>query len=182
MELDKAKGGTGSGWVLKDGNGKTLRRFYSTTGGSVDLYSYYKDGVEVYRETVSGGARQPNQFRWINAGGSKWGVDLDGDGKIDRWQAISVEEVSQELMRALATRDAKRLEALVVTDADLAALGLGGPAAETIRAKRKEMAKKFEATRRQAEEAGRQGQLAACGDDGPGAAAGPGRWGPRPTS
>ena len=146
VELDKGAGG-GSGWVLKDGSGKMLRRFYSSTrGGAVDLYSYYKDGTEVYREVVSGGARQPNQFRWINAGGSKWGVDVDGDGKIDRWQAISVEESSQEMMRALATRDQKRLEALLVTDSDLAELGIAGDMADGIKAKRKEIAKKFEAT------------------------------------
>ncbi|MBY0232217.1 MAG: redoxin domain-containing protein [Gemmataceae bacterium] len=146
VELDKGKDG-GSGWVLKDGAGKTLRRFYSSTPrGAVDLYSYYKDGAEVYREVVSGGARQPNQFRWINAGGSKWGVDVDGDGKIDRWQSISVEEVSQELMRAIGTKDQRRLEALLVTDADLAELGIAGDLADGIKARRKEIAKKFEAT------------------------------------
>src|SRR5207248_8612654 len=68
VELDKGK--TGSGWVLKDGAGNLLRRFYDSNGdGHVDVWSYYKDGVEVYREVDTTGGRKPDQFRWLNAGG-----------------------------------------------------------------------------------------------------------------
>src|SRR5438874_1720331 len=69
VDAEKARAGTGSAWVLKDANGKLLRRYFSSTGKAVDLYSYYRDGVEVYREVVSPGATKPDQFRWVNAGG-----------------------------------------------------------------------------------------------------------------
>src|SRR5581483_4293249 len=50
VELDKgSKAGT-SGWVLKDGKGRPMRRFFDSTGTNrIDIWSYYKDGEEVYR-------------------------------------------------------------------------------------------------------------------------------------
>jgi len=145
VELDKGKGG-GSGWILKDGSGKTVRRFFSSNGRSVDTYSYYKDGVEVYRESVSSGSRVPDTFRWFNSGGSKHGVDDDRNGTIDTWKAISPEEVSQEVLRALATRDLRRLEALLITDDDIRTLGLSSDMAESLKGRRKGIKAKFEAT------------------------------------
>ncbi len=144
VEMEKTKSGVGSAWVLKGPDGRMLRRYYSSSGKNVDLYSYYKDGVEVYRETVSPGATKPDGFRWINTAGSKHGVDVDKDGKIDTWQSISVEEVSQELMKALATKDLYRLQALLVTDADLAHLGITGEMAESIKSKRKDIKTRFD--------------------------------------
>ncbi|MFO0841084.1 MAG: thioredoxin-like domain-containing protein [Gemmataceae bacterium] len=145
-KVELVKGKTGSGWVLKDGQGKLLRRFSSSDGRSVDTYSYYRDGVEVYREVVSPGAARPDNFRWLNAGGSKWGVDEDKNGTIDTWKAISAEEVSQEVLKALATRDVRRLEACLLTDQDIQALGLPTELAEDIRARRKGLKAKFDAT------------------------------------
>lgn len=145
VEMEKARAGAGSAWVLKGPDGKLLRRYFSSTGKNVDLYSYYRDGVEVYREAVSPGAAKPDHFRWINSGGSKHGVDLDRDGKIDTWQAISVEEVSQELMKALATKDLYRMQALLITDADLTYLGVPAEMAEAIKARRKDVKARFEA-------------------------------------
>ncbi len=145
VELVKGQGG-GSGWALKDGQGKLLRRYFSSDGRSVDTYSYYRDGVEVYRDIVSPGSRAPDQFRWLNAGGSKWGVDEDKNGTIDTWKVISAEEVSQEALKALATRNLARLEALLITDDDIRTLGLPADLAEEIRGKRKGIKAKFEAT------------------------------------
>src|SRR5262245_3597760 len=62
-KVELAKGKSGSGWTLTDGQGKLVRKFYSSDGRNVDTYSYYRDGVEVYRELVSPGARAPDQFR-----------------------------------------------------------------------------------------------------------------------
>ena len=67
--------------------------------------------------------------------GSKWGVDLDGDGKIDSWTVISPEEVSQELLAAVLAKDQKRFEALLMLTADLDALGLPAAEAQRIQAK-----------------------------------------------
>jgi hypothetical protein len=145
VDLDKEKSG-GSGWVLKDGTGKLLRKFYSHNNRDIDTWSYYADGVEVHRQIDTTGSGRPDQFRWLNSGGSKWGVDIDKNGTIDTWKVISPEEVSQETLRALATRDLARLSALLMTDEDIKALGLPADQAEAIREKRKGLKEKFEAT------------------------------------
>src|SRR5262245_26067856 len=43
VELVKERQG-GSGYTLKDGAGKLLRRYYSANGRNIDTWSYYKDG------------------------------------------------------------------------------------------------------------------------------------------
>src|SRR5262249_47181010 len=137
-KVEAAKwGNSGSGWMLKDSQGRPLRRFYNTRytdpkdGTRMDVWSYYKDGVEVYREWASKNGDAPDQFRWLNAGGMKWGVDHNKDGKIDSWKMISAEEVSQELLQAVAARDYARLEALLISEAEIKMLDL--PAAEAKR-------------------------------------------------
>src|SRR5262245_38207850 len=75
VELAKASGG--SGWVLKDPAGRPVRHFHASNDRSVDTWSYFKDGVEVYREVDTTGSGRPDQYRWLNGGGSKWGVDVD---------------------------------------------------------------------------------------------------------
>jgi hypothetical protein len=144
--VELAKGTRGSGWVLKDAAGKTLRRFYSHNGRDVDTWSYFADGVEVHRQVDTTGSGRPDQYRWLNTGGSKWGVDIDKDGTIDTWKVISPEEVSQEALRALATRNLARLSALLMTDEDIKALGLPAEQAAAVREKRKGIKEKFEAT------------------------------------
>ncbi len=144
VELDK--GTRGSGWVLKGPDGKLIRRFYASNDRNIDVWSYYRKGVEVYREVDTTGSGRPDQYRWINAGGSKWGVDQDKDGKIDYWRVISPEEVSQEVLRALATRNFARLQALLITEEDIKALGLTAEHADALRQRRKGMKERFEAT------------------------------------
>src|SRR5262249_10925867 len=122
------------GWLLRDGSGRPLRRFFDTNGDmKIDVWSYFKDGVEVYREIDTQGTGRPNQYRWLNSGGSKWGVDLDGDGKIDTWKSISAEEAGQEMFQALAARDTGRFKALLLNDTDLRTLKLPAGEADRIR-------------------------------------------------
>ena len=65
-------------------HGQTLCRFVSTTGtGRINIWQYYKNGMEIYREIDSKGTGRPDQFRWINDGGMKWGIDLNGGGEVD---------------------------------------------------------------------------------------------------
>ncbi len=125
VELEKARVGRGSGWLLKDGKGNTLRRFFDTNGDNrIDIWSYYLNGAEVYRETDINFNDKADHYRWLNAGGTKWGLDLNEDGKIDTWKQISAEEVSQEILQAVAKKDYSRLQALMLTDADFKALDL----------------------------------------------------------
>src|SRR5919204_6990193 len=89
VELVTGKNG-GSGWLVRDSRGRPLRRFFDTNGDKhIDVWSYYLDGVEVYREIDSTFENKgPDQYRWLNSGGMKWGLDTNRDGKIDTWKAI----------------------------------------------------------------------------------------------
>jgi hypothetical protein len=131
-----ANGKATTAWVVKDGRGNVLRKFHDTTGnGGVNMFAYYKDGEEVYREIDTNGKGKISQYRWLNSAGSKWGLDIDEDGKIDGWLVISAEELSQEVLQAVVAKDQKRLEALMMTPADMNALGLPPGEAGRIRNK-----------------------------------------------
>jgi len=131
-----ADGKTVTAWVVRDAQGRVVRKFHDTTGGGgVNLFSYYRDGEEVYREMLNPKTKAIDQFRWVGLTGSKWGVDLDGDGKIDTWNAISTEELSQELLAAVVAKDARRFEALLINKSDLELLGLPKDEADRIQAK-----------------------------------------------
>jgi len=112
----------------------------------MDVWSYFLDGQEVYREIDTNFDKKVDQYRWFGPGGMKIGLDLNQDGKIDRWEAISPEEVSQEILAAVVNRDFERLKALMVNDADLKSLEL--PTAEIARIKEKmaQAPEKFNAT------------------------------------
>lgn len=143
VELVKGAG-KASGWLLSDPNGQPLRRFFDSNGDvKIDIWSYYKDGVEVYREIDSNFNGKADQYRWLNGGGTKHGVDVNEDGKIDGWRAISPEEVAQELIASLATRDAVRFQALLCSDAELR--DLPQREADRVKEARKTAAAKFEA-------------------------------------
>ncbi len=139
LKVESVKGANGgNGWMLKDANGRPLRLFFNTSPTAAhnvpDVWAYYKDGVEVYREFESetkAYAGKPDQFRWLNGGGMKWGVDEAKEGHIKHWKMISAEEVSQEILQALAGKDFARLQALMITDAEMTQLGL--PADEVTR-------------------------------------------------
>src|SRR5207245_7871750 len=60
----------------------------------IDVWSYYKDGKEVYREIDSTFTGKPDQYRWFNDGGAKWGVDETKDGKIKFWKVIEIGRAS----------------------------------------------------------------------------------------
>ncbi len=132
---------------------RPLRLFFNTnptaTHNVPDVWSYYKDGVEVYREFESetkNYAGKPDQFRWLNGGGMKWGVDEAKEGHIKHWKMISPEEVSQEVLQALATKDFARLQALMISDAEMAQLGLPADEAAHIRDLQKAAPAKFQKT------------------------------------
>ena len=137
----------GSGWTLKDGQGNLVRKFFdSNEDNRIDVWSYYKDGVEVYREIDTNFNGKADLYRWLNAGGTKIGIDENEDIKIDSWQIISPEEVSQEILKAVATKDFSRLKPLLLTEADLKTLDLQGEAARKVREQVIASAAKFQAT------------------------------------
>jgi tetratricopeptide (TPR) repeat protein len=136
-----------SGWALLDAKKQTLRRFFASGGKKIDIWSYYKDGIEVFRTIDSNGDGLPDQYRWLNGAGMKWGVSSQQDKKIDSWTMISAEEVGQEVFAALATNDFARLQALFITEAEMRALKLPAAEAQRMLALQKSAAAKFQATR-----------------------------------
>lgn len=115
-----------AGWMVLDQGGQLLRRFLDTNGDNkVDLWCYYKGGIEVYRDIDADFNGKADQYRWLGTAGTRWALDTNEDGKIERWKAISAEEVTAEVVAALATRDAARFQCLLPTPQELTALGLG---------------------------------------------------------
>lgn len=135
------------GVVVKDAAGRTVRQFIDTTGGGkFNIFSFYLDGVESYREVDSDGSGKPDQYRWLGANGGKWGGDPKKTGAITTWYVISPEEVSQELLAAITTGDQKRLEALLPTQDDLNKLKVPAADAAQILKRAAGAAEKLQAT------------------------------------
>ncbi len=135
-----------SGWQVIAADGSILRTFADTNGDKkVDLWSYYKFGVEVYRDVDENHNGKADQYRWLSTGGTRWGLDDDEDGKIDRWKQISAEEVSAELVAALREQDTGRFVRLLISQDEIDSLGLGRGKAERILAKSDRAARDFKA-------------------------------------
>jgi thiol-disulfide isomerase/thioredoxin len=116
-----------SAFVVRGPAGEVLRVFADTNGDrTVDVWSFYKDGVEVFRDIDSDFNKKIDQSRWLNSAGSRWGVDANEDGTIDSWKSISAEEVCAELVDAIKGRDAAAFQRLLPTKADLEAAGFEG--------------------------------------------------------
>lgn len=125
--------GKAVGWILTDPQGTILRRFVDTNGDKVvDLWCYYNQGVEVYRDIDSNFNNRADQYRWFSTAGTRWGVDKNEDGTVDSWKTISPEEVTAEAVAALSTADWDRFRCLALTPDELKALGLGKEKAKQI--------------------------------------------------
>lgn len=121
------KEGKVTAWVVRGPRGEVLRSFADTNGDRVvDRWSYFKDGLEVYRDIDANFNAKADQARWLNTAGSRWGIDTDENGSIDSWKSISAEEATAEIVAALATRDPGRFRRLLPTAAELEAAGFTG--------------------------------------------------------
>ncbi|MDR2440499.1 MAG: hypothetical protein LBE12_14150 [Planctomycetaceae bacterium] len=114
------------GLIIFNPQKNTLRIFSDANGdGRVDQWSYFQNGVEVYRDIDSNGNGKADQYRWLNNAGTRWGIDADEDKVIDYWKEISAEEVSREIVLALAKNDSDRFLRVVLNEAELKELALG---------------------------------------------------------
>ena len=116
-------------YVIYGPANEPLRRFTDSNGdGPPDMFRYYRLGLEVYREIDTNGdhkARKnirPDQFRWMNWGGTRWGADVDEDGRIDSWRVISAQEAARVAVEALIAGDLKMLSTVMLNEADIQAL------------------------------------------------------------
>ena len=118
--------GKATGWVVRDEAGRILRRFFDTNADNVvDQWCYFQNGLEVYRDVDLNHNGKADQHRWLSTGGTRWGIDSNEDGTIDRWKAISAEEVTAEVIRAIRQRDAARFARVLLSVDDIKSLGLG---------------------------------------------------------
>lgn len=115
-----------TGWIVESDDGTRLRRFADTNGDKkIDLWCYYDQGVEVYRDVDSDFNGKADQYRWLGTAGTRWGIDRNENGKVDFWKQISAEEVSAEAIAALADADAERFARLLATESEIRSLNLG---------------------------------------------------------
>lgn len=124
IKAEKLNGQTG--WVVRDSSGVVLRMFVDTNNDNVvDRWSYYQDGVEVYRDVDANFNGKADQYRWLHTGGSRWGMDKNEDGQVDEWKEISAEEVTSEVTWALTEKNSDRFSHVLLTAAELKDLGQG---------------------------------------------------------
>ncbi len=136
---------TMTGWEVTGPDGALLRRFADTNGDKkIDLWSYYNYGIEAYRDIDSDFNGKADQYRWLGNAGTRWGVDANEDGRIESWKRISAEEVSAEVISALADADPRRFAAILATPRELESLGLSPPKRDELLARAKRAALDFD--------------------------------------
>src|SRR5262249_48116503 len=132
------KNGKISNWVVTNRNGEVLRRFYDTNNDNyVDMWCYYLNGMEVYRDIDSNFNNKADQYRWFNTAGTRWGIDKNEDGRIDSWKVISPHEVAEQVVLAIKNCDASRFELLLVSPNELNDAGFSKERADRISASTK---------------------------------------------
>lgn len=114
-------------WVVRDPGGGLLRRFSDTNGDNVvDHWSYYKNGLEVYRDIDADFDGKADQYRWFHSAGTRWGTDEDQNGKIDGWKRISPYEVAEVAVEAMQKGDGQLYATLLPSSSELSKIGLSG--------------------------------------------------------
>ncbi|MCA9130403.1 MAG: redoxin domain-containing protein [Planctomycetales bacterium] len=132
--IEKLTRDDGTGFWITGPAGQPLRWFVDTDGDSkLDRWSYYNAGVEVYRESDTNLNQKADQYRWLSTEGMRWGIDEDEDGTIDSWKMISAEEVTAEVVAAAASRDEQQFQRLLISESEIASLGLGSLKGDTLR-------------------------------------------------
>ena len=114
------------GFAVTDSSGKLLRLFFDNNrDNSLDSWSYFKDGIEVYRDVDRDFDSRADEFRWLGAAGTRKGIDSDKNGKIDRWMLLSASELAEEVFDSIRTADAARFSKLLVSKREIDDLKLG---------------------------------------------------------
>src|SRR4051794_12260165 len=109
------------GWALRDGQGKLLRKFVANKG-TMDQWSYYQDGFEVYRESDLDGNGVLDECRWLNSGGTR--IATVSQRKINGWKRLSAEEASKVLVQGLVQGDLNLIESVIATPNELTSVGI----------------------------------------------------------
>ena len=132
------------GYVVIGPSGRIIRQFLDNNKDDrLDQWSYYKDGIEVYRDVDTNFDTKADQHRWMGTAGIRWGLDRNQDGTIDLWRQISAEEVAAEVFEATKAADARRFELVLISDSEIASLNLGKKMTEVFTKSRDEARSKF---------------------------------------
>lgn len=119
-------------YTIRDGQGKLLRRFVDLDGKpdakqkpTLDQFSYFQDGFEVYRETDLDGDRRLDEIRWMNSGGTRvLALKYEGEKVVYLWKRLSAEEATKVLVQGFVAGDPNLIQSVVATPAELAGLNL----------------------------------------------------------
>lgn len=142
--------GKSRGFVVYDVGGQVLRRFIDTNGdNSIDQWCYFRDAVEVYRDIDADGNGKADQYRWLGTAGLRWGVDEDEDTKIESWNQISAEEVTEEVVAALRSKDLSRFKRVLLSAEELKSLNLPAESATELTRKLTDAVADFPAVAKQ---------------------------------
>src|SRR5690606_36473119 len=118
---------------VRNAQGDILRRFSDTNADNrVDIWCYFRNGVEVYRDIDSDINKKADQYRWLHTGGTRWAQDSNEDGRVDSWQQITPYEVAEVAMQASQRGDADRFGTLIASSSEINALGLNKETAQKI--------------------------------------------------
>ena len=148
-KVDSFREGNTSGYLLTGPQGQVLRKFLDSTGdGSIDQFRYYDQGLEVFRQQDTDGDKVNDDFRWLNFGGTRWGRDTDGNGRIDAWRRLTPEEAGRVAVEAMLSDNVETLKSVLVTEADLRDLGVRPEIADDILERVGEPEKKLAEMRR----------------------------------
>lgn len=130
-----------------------LRRFSDSNGDRYpDMFRYYHLGLEVYREIDTNGDykakknTRPDEYRWMNWGGTRWGIDQNEDGKIDVWKVLSAQEAARVAIEGLISGDLQAISTVMLNDADIQTLKLPAVMAKELQASVSDLAKKAQAS------------------------------------
>lgn len=133
VDIERGKGS--AGFVVYGPAGQVLRRFTDTNGDSkADLFRFYHMGLEVYRDIDSDKNEKPDEHRWMNWGGVRWGVDKNEDGRIDSWKMLSAQEAAQIAVESIVAGDVALLSTVLVSEDDIRSLGFNAELQEKVRA------------------------------------------------
>lgn len=118
VEIERGKGS--AGFVVYGPAGQVLRRFTDTDGDNkADLFRYYRMGLEVYRDIDSNKNEKPDQHRWMNWGGTRWGIDRNEDGRIDEWKMLSAQEAARVAVESMINGDMASLNSVLINAEDI---------------------------------------------------------------
>ena len=160
------------GFVVFDNTERILRLFLDRNkDGKLDRWSYFKDGIEVYRDSDNDFDGKLDEYRWLGSAGMRKGIDANEDGEIDRWETISVQEVAEEAYYAIKNRDNVRFGRLLISNEEFKSLGLTGKVGAEV-AKRIDAARKgFSSMARGQNQIGKSSKFVYSGPGQPGIAA-----------